>query len=118
MLSPLKKVFFQLHVQCVCYHSGDYRTEILVLSINVVLHVVQIHSNISIYYFVVHHVRILDKTLSMARTQVLRFHLLGMRRICRIGRSESLGGYGDRKVLEVRKVEKFDSLGRTEILGG
>jgi hypothetical protein len=45
----------QLHVQYVSYHSGEYRTERLVHSINVVLHVVQIHINISIYYSVVHH---------------------------------------------------------------
>jgi hypothetical protein len=64
MLSPLKYVSLQIHVQNVSYHTGDYRTESLVLSINVVLHIVQIHINIivSIYYSVVHHVRILDKT--------------------------------------------------------
>jgi hypothetical protein len=88
MLSPLKNVFLQLHVQCVGYHSGDYRTERLVRSIPV-LHVVQIHININIYYSVVHHVRILDKNISMARTQLLWFHLIGIRRI---GRPESLGG--------------------------
>jgi hypothetical protein len=41
-----------------------------------------------------------------------------MTRIGRIGRSESSGGYGDRKVLDVRKVKRFDRLGRSEILGG
>jgi hypothetical protein len=46
----------QLHVDCVCY-SGDYSTETLVHCISVV----QVHINISIYYSVAHHVRILDK---------------------------------------------------------
>jgi hypothetical protein len=32
-----------------------------------------------------------------------------------IGTSETLLGYGDRKVLEVRKVKSFE---RSEILGG
>jgi hypothetical protein len=60
-------VFLQLHVHCVSYHSGDYRTERLVHNITVVLHVFQIHINIGIYYSVVHHVRILDKELSRTR---------------------------------------------------
>jgi hypothetical protein len=64
ILSPVMNVFLQLHVDCVSYHSGDYRTERLVRSITV-LHVVQIHINISIYYSVVHHVRILDKNRDM-----------------------------------------------------
>jgi hypothetical protein len=56
ILSPVMNVFLQLHVLCASYHSSDYRTERLVRNIAVVLHVVQIHINISI----VHHVRILD----------------------------------------------------------
>jgi hypothetical protein len=46
--SPVINVFLQLHVDCVRYHSGDYRTERLVHSITVVLRVVQIHINTSI----------------------------------------------------------------------
>jgi hypothetical protein len=38
----------QLHVDCVSYHSGDYRIGRLVHSITVVLHVVQTHINIGI----------------------------------------------------------------------
>jgi hypothetical protein len=62
ILSPVMNVFLQLHVCCVSYHSGDYRTERLVHSITVVIDVVQIHINISIYSSVVHHKRILVKT--------------------------------------------------------
>jgi hypothetical protein len=40
-----------------------------------------------------------------------------MTRIGRIEMSESLGGYGDLKVLEVRKVKRSEGLGRSEILG-
>jgi hypothetical protein len=40
-------------------------------SATVVLQVVQVHINISIYYSVVHHVRILAKKLSGNRTQLL-----------------------------------------------
>jgi hypothetical protein len=69
ILSPVMNVFLQLHVDCVRL-CGDYRTERLVHSINVVLHV-QIHINVSIYYSVVHHVRILDKDLSGTRTHLL-----------------------------------------------
>jgi hypothetical protein len=47
----------QLHVHCASYHSGDYHTERLVQSITVVLQVVQIHINTSIYYSVVKHPR-------------------------------------------------------------
>jgi hypothetical protein len=43
-------VFLLLHIHCVCYRSGDYRAERLFLSITVVLDVVQIRINISIYY--------------------------------------------------------------------
>jgi hypothetical protein len=38
-----------------------------------------------------------------------------MMRIQMIGRSESMGGYGDREGLDVRKVKRFE---RSEILGG
>jgi hypothetical protein len=69
ILSPVINVFLQLHVHCVSYHSGDYRTERLVHSI-AVLHVVQIHINISIYYSVVQRLRILDKSLPGTRTQL------------------------------------------------
>jgi hypothetical protein len=63
MLSPLINVFFQLHVDYIIF-SCDYSTGRLVHSINVVVHV-QIHINIiSIYYTVVHHVRILEENLS------------------------------------------------------
>jgi predicted P-loop ATPase/GTPase len=61
LLTPLENVFLQLDVQYVSYNSGDYRKESLVHNINVVLHVVEIHTNICIYYSVVHPVRILDK---------------------------------------------------------
>jgi hypothetical protein len=70
-LSPVMSVFLLLHIHCECYHSGDYRTERLVLSITFVLHVVQIHINISIYYSLVHHVGVLDKNISGTRTQLL-----------------------------------------------
>jgi hypothetical protein len=46
--------FLQLHVDCVSYHSGDYRAESLLRTFTVVLHV-----------------RILDKNLSGTRTQLL-----------------------------------------------
>jgi hypothetical protein len=36
----------------------------------------------------------------------------------RIGRLESLGGYGHRKVLEVKKVKGFERLGRSNIFRG
>jgi hypothetical protein len=61
ILSPVMNVFLELHEDSICYLHGDSRTERLVHSITVVLHVVQIHSNISIYYSVVHHVRILEQ---------------------------------------------------------
>jgi hypothetical protein len=61
-------VYLQLRVDCVSYHSGDYRTERLDDSITHVLHVVQIHINASIYCSVVHHVRILDNNLSGTRS--------------------------------------------------
>jgi hypothetical protein len=70
ILSPVINGLLQLHVGCASYHSSDYRTERLVHCITV-LHVVQIHINICIYYSVVNHVRILDKNLSGARTQLL-----------------------------------------------
>jgi hypothetical protein len=61
MFSPVINIFLQLHVDCVCYISVDYRTERLVDSITIV----EIHINIStytyVYYSVVHHVRILHK---------------------------------------------------------
>jgi hypothetical protein len=41
ILSPVMNVYFQLHVHCVTYHSSDYRTERVVHSITVVLHVVK-----------------------------------------------------------------------------
>jgi hypothetical protein len=65
--------FMQLDVRvdCVPYLSGDYRAESLVHSFTVVVHVVHTHINISIYYSVVLHVRILDKNLSGTRTQLL-----------------------------------------------
>jgi hypothetical protein len=63
-------VFLQIHEHCVSY-SGDYCTESLVHSITVVLRVVQIHINVSIYYPVVHHVRIVDNKRSGTRTQIL-----------------------------------------------
>jgi hypothetical protein len=56
--------FMQLHVDCVSYHSGDYRAESLVHTFTIVLHVVHTHINISIYYSVVLHGIILDKNLS------------------------------------------------------
>jgi hypothetical protein len=49
LVSPVVNVFLQLHVDCVSYHSGDYRRERLVLSATVVLQVVQMLINISIY---------------------------------------------------------------------
>jgi hypothetical protein len=70
ILSPVMNVFLQLHIDCISC-SGDCRTERLVHSITVVLHVVQTHINIGIYYSVVQHVRILDKNLSGTRTQLL-----------------------------------------------
>jgi hypothetical protein len=53
------------------FHSGDYCTERLVTNITVVLHVVKNNVNISIYYSIGHHVRILDKNLSGTRIQLL-----------------------------------------------
>jgi hypothetical protein len=41
-----------------------------------------------------------------------------MMRIEMIGRSESMGGYGERNVLELRKAKSLERLGRSEILGG
>jgi hypothetical protein len=70
-LYSVMNVIMQLHVHCVGYNSSDNRTERIVLSITVVLHVVQIRINISIYYSVLHHVRILDVNLSGTRTQLL-----------------------------------------------
>jgi hypothetical protein len=118
ILSPIIIAILPLRVDCVSYHSGDYRTERLVHSITVVLHVVQIHINVSIYYSVVYHVRILDKNLSGTRTRLPRFHLIGTTGIGTIGTSERLGGYGDRTVLGIRKVKSFERLGRSDILGG
>jgi hypothetical protein len=66
ILSPLINVFLQHHIDFVSYF-GDYHTERLVHSITVVLHVVQIHISISIYYSVVYHMRIRDKDLSGSR---------------------------------------------------
>jgi hypothetical protein len=48
ILSPVMNVFLQLHIHCICYHLGDYYAERLFLSITVVLHVVEIHINVSI----------------------------------------------------------------------
>jgi hypothetical protein len=112
LFSPVINVFLELHVDCLCYISIDYRTENLVDSITIV----QIHINIStyIYYCVVHHVRILHKSISGTRTQPLCFHD-GMRGI---GRAEMLGGYEGRKVWEVRKVKMCERLGWSEILEG
>jgi hypothetical protein len=70
------------------------------------------------HYSVVNHVRILDKNLSGIRIQLLRYYAIGTTGIGTIGTSETLGGYGDRKVLGVRKVKSFEKLGRSEILGG
>jgi hypothetical protein len=70
MFSPAINLFLQLHVDCVCYISVDYRTERLVHSITVA----QIHININTYNSVVHHVRILHKSISGTRTQPLTFH--------------------------------------------
>jgi hypothetical protein len=41
-----------------------------------------------------------------------------MKRIGRIGKSERLGGYGGRKGWEVRKLKRFERLGRSKIFGG
>jgi hypothetical protein len=41
-----------------------------------------------------------------------------MTRTGRIGKSETLGGYGDQNVLEVRKVKRFERLGGSESLEG
>jgi hypothetical protein len=71
ILSPVMSVVLLLHIHCVCYHSRDYRTETLVLSITLVLLFVQIHINISKYYCVVHHVRVLNKIFLGSRTQLL-----------------------------------------------
>jgi hypothetical protein len=40
-----------------------------------------------------------------------------MTRIGGIGRSESLGAYGDRNILEIRMVRGSERLGNSEILG-
>jgi hypothetical protein len=48
ILTSVMNVFLQLHVHCVIYQSGDYRTERLVHRITVVLHSVKIQFN-SIY---------------------------------------------------------------------
>jgi hypothetical protein len=72
--SRLQYMYYCNFMWIVCYISVDYRTEKLVHSIIVV----QIHINISIYiyiyYSVVHHVRILHKSISGTRTQPLCFH--------------------------------------------
>jgi hypothetical protein len=44
--------------------------------------------------------------------------MIWMRRIGRIGRSESLGAYGDWNILEIRMVRGSERLGRSEILAG
>jgi hypothetical protein len=84
----------------------DSRTERFLHSVIVVLHVVQIHIKVSIYCSVVHQLRILDKNVS------------GTTGFGTIGTSECLGGYGDRKVLGIRKVKSFEMLGISEILKG
>jgi hypothetical protein len=71
ILSPIINAYLQLRVDCVTYHSGDYRTERLDDSITHVLHVVQIHIKVIMYSYVLHHVRILDKNLSGTRSQVV-----------------------------------------------
>jgi hypothetical protein len=48
ILSSVRNVFLNLFVDCLSY-TGDYSTDRLVHSITVVLHVVQILINISIY---------------------------------------------------------------------
>jgi hypothetical protein len=50
MLSPVMNGFLQLQVHCVSYHFGDYRTKRLVHSFTGVLHVVQIHINITLLF--------------------------------------------------------------------
>jgi hypothetical protein len=111
MFSMVINVFFQLHVVRVCYISVDYRTERLVQSITAV----QIHINIILYmylyYSVVRHVRILNKSISGTRTQPLCFHDV-MRRI---GREEMLRGYEGRKVWKVRKAKRCEMLRWWEI---
>jgi hypothetical protein len=87
ILSPIINAFLQLRVDCVSYHSFDSRTERLMHSVTVVLHVVQIHIKVSTYSYVLHHVRILDKNLSGTRTQLIGFNL-----IWTIATSESLRG--------------------------
>jgi hypothetical protein len=71
MFSPVINIFLQRRVDCVCYISCGYRTEMVVHSITDV----QIHINIStyiyIYYSVVHHVRIRQKRISGTRTEPL-----------------------------------------------
>jgi hypothetical protein len=54
--STIINAFLQLRLYYVSYQSDEYRTERLVHSITVVLHVAQIYINVSIYYSVVHHV--------------------------------------------------------------
>jgi hypothetical protein len=48
MFSPVINVFLELHVDCLCYISIDYRTERLVHSITIV----QIRINISTYIYI------------------------------------------------------------------
>jgi hypothetical protein len=48
LFSPVINVFLQLHVDCVCYISVEYRTERLVHSITLF----QIHINVSIYIYI------------------------------------------------------------------
>jgi hypothetical protein len=98
ILSPVMNVFLQLHVDCVSYHSGDYRTERLVLSITVVLHVVQIYINMSIYYSVVHHPR--QKPFWDTNTATM------------------ISSDRDDKNWEYREVGKFRRLRRPESLEG
>jgi hypothetical protein len=49
IVSPVINVFLKFHVECVSYLSGDYCKERLVHSITV-LHVVQIHINITLLF--------------------------------------------------------------------
>jgi hypothetical protein len=53
--------------------------------------------------------------ISGTRSELIRYHLIGMMRMRRISRSDSLIGYTDRKVLELREVNRSE---RSEILGG
>jgi hypothetical protein len=114
-LSPIRNEFLKLPLYCVRYHSDDYRTERLVHSIAVVLHVVQVHINVSTYYSIVHYVGILDRKLSGPRTQLIILHLRATKGFETIGDSEILGGCGNGRVLGISKVESFERLGRSEI---